>query len=181
MEKRVLILEGSPRKKSNTAALCDSFVKGVEESSHLVERIFIREQTINGCLACGVCHTDAGSCIQQDDMKQVYRAIGEADVIVFSCPTYFCSWPAQFKAVLDRTYALEMTLAHKTFYLITTGEAPEESYLENMVNSYRTFIGCFQGEGIKNGGEIVGCAVTSADDVRHSKAAEKAYEMGKAV
>lgn len=179
MGKKILVLEGSPRKKSNTAALCDSFIKGAEENGHFVERIFIRDQRIGGCLSCGACHRNGGSCVQQDDMKKIYDAIAEAEVIVFSSPVYFYSWTAQMKAVLDRMFALEATLSNKTFYLVITGEAPEEQYMENMVNSYRLFIGCFRNEGNKNGGEMIGVGATSPDDIRNSEAAQKAYQMGR--
>ena len=137
MGKRILILEGSPRKQSNTAALSDCFVRGAEENGNSVERIFIREQKIAGCLGCGACHHNGGFCVQQDDMKKVYSAIADADVIVFSTPVYFYSWTSQIKAVLDRMFSLETTLSNKIFYLIITGEAPEEHYMENMVNYIR--------------------------------------------
>ena len=179
MGKKILVLEGSPRKKSNTAALCDSFIKGAEENGHFVERIFIRDQRIGGCLSCGACHRNGVSCVQQDDMKKIYDAIAEAEVIVFSSPVYFYSWTAQMKAVLDRMFALEATLSNKTFYLVITGEAPEDQYMENMVNSYRLFIGCFRNEGNKNGGEMIGVGATSPDDIRNSEAAQKAYQMGR--
>lgn len=181
MEKKILVLEGSPRKQSNTAALSDRFVAGAEESGHQVKRIFLRERQINGCRACGACHSNGGSCVQKDDMKQVYDAIAEADVIVLSSPVYFYSWTAQMKAALDRMFALETSLSNKTFYLITTGEAPDKTYMENMVNSFRLFVGCFRAEGIQIGGEIIGAGATTPDEIRHSQAAEKAYQMGKTV
>lgn len=181
MAKKILVIEGSPRKRSNTAALSDCFIRGAEESGNGIERIFIREQKIGGCLGCGACHCNGGSCVQRDDMNKVYDAIAEAEVIVFSTPVYFYSWPAQMKSVLDRMFALETELSDKTFYLIITGEAPEEHYMENMVNSYRLFIGCFRNEGNKNGGEIIGIGATTPDDIRKSEAAEKAYKIGKEV
>lgn len=181
MGKKILILEGSPRKESNTAALCDCFVRGAEKNGNSIERVFIREHKIAGCLGCGACHHNGGCCVQQDDMKKVYAAIAEAEVIVFSSPVYFYSWTSQIKAVLDRMFSLETTLSDKTFYLIITGEAPEKHYMENMVNSYHLFIGCFRNEGNRNGGEIIGVGATTPDAVRNSEEAEKAYQMGKKI
>lgn len=65
--------------------------------------------------------------------------------------------------------------------LIITGEAPEKQYMENMVNSYRMFIGCFRNEGNRNGGEIIGIGATTPDALRNSEEAEKAYQMGKKI
>jgi len=55
MEKKVLILEGSPHKHGNTAQLCDSFERGAKEAGNFVKRIFIRDLDIHGCLGCNAC------------------------------------------------------------------------------------------------------------------------------
>lgn len=124
MKKKVLLLEGSPRKNGNTAALCDSFVQGAEEGGNSVERIFVRNLKVGGCFGCEACRRNGGVCVQQDDMGKIYDAMDKADVIVFSSPVYFYSWTSQMKAVIDRTFAVEKALSHKTFYLITAGRRP---------------------------------------------------------
>lgn len=40
MNKNVLILSGSPRKKGNSDLLCDEFMRGAEESGNQVKKFF---------------------------------------------------------------------------------------------------------------------------------------------
>ena len=101
MSKRVLILMGSPRKNGNTQILCDAFARGAEEAGNVVEQVVIRDKDINGCVACGACRRNGGTCIQQDDMQEVYRQIEAADAIVLGSPIYYYTWSGQMKTVLD--------------------------------------------------------------------------------
>jgi multimeric flavodoxin WrbA len=41
-------------------------------------------------------------CFLNDDMKDIYAAIDDAEVITFVSPLYFYSWSAQIKSVWDR-------------------------------------------------------------------------------
>lgn len=45
MEKQILIIKGSPRKKGNTAALADAFAKGAKESGNAVTEVILKEKT----------------------------------------------------------------------------------------------------------------------------------------
>lgn len=44
MNKNVLILSGSPRRKGNSDLLCDEFMRGAEESGNKVEKIFLGDK-----------------------------------------------------------------------------------------------------------------------------------------
>ena len=41
MNKKVLVLSGSPRKGGNSDLLCDQFILGAEEAGNQVEKIFL--------------------------------------------------------------------------------------------------------------------------------------------
>lgn len=68
MGKHVLVLVGSPRKHGNTDRLADAFIRGTQEAGHQVEKINLRDRTVNGCLGCGACQRNGGTCVQKDDM-----------------------------------------------------------------------------------------------------------------
>jgi len=55
--KKVLIISSSPRKNSNSEALCMAFADGARESSHEVEVISLRDKTISFCRGCFACQT----------------------------------------------------------------------------------------------------------------------------
>lgn len=181
MGKRVLILEGSPRKSGNTDLLSAEFARGAKEAGHTVEKLYVNDLRIRGCQGCGACQRNGGICVQNDDMRLVYEYIATADVIVLASPVYFFSWTSQMKAVLDRTYALEPTLANKTFYLISAGAAPDITYMENMTRSYELYISCFRCGGIKNGGILYGLGASKRGDVKDSDAYAQAFAMGRTI
>ena len=55
MGKNVLILSGSPRLYGNSDLLCDEFLKGSKEAGHEVEKIFLRNMKVAGCIGCEHC------------------------------------------------------------------------------------------------------------------------------
>ncbi len=181
MSKKVLILMGSPRKMGNTEILCGEFARGAKEAGHEVDTILIREKDINGCVACGACRRNGGTCIQQDDMQEIYGLIEAADAIVLGSPIYYYTWSSQMKTVLDRFYAKSPHLQNKTFYLVSACHAGEEKYTETMLDTFRKFHCCFRAGGNGEGGYVFGLGAGDPGDVKDSPAMQKAYEMGKAV
>lgn len=110
-------------------------------------------------------------------MQQIYDTMLQADVIVFASPVYFYSWTALMKTVIDRTFAIEKSLNHKTFYLISAGAAPEEKYMQTMLDCYHQYIGCFRGAGNTDGGYVIGYGTNMPGDVVESTAFKTAYEL----
>jgi len=104
---KVIGIYGSPRKAGNTDLMLDAFLGGAEAAGGVVGRIYVRDLEIRGCLGCGHCDK-TGTCIQKDDMQQVYPLLEEAQRIVVASPIYFYSVTAQLKLLVDRTQALYM-------------------------------------------------------------------------
>ena len=52
MSKKIIILNGSPRKAGNTTALTAEFKKGAEEAGNTVTEFFLDDMNINGCKSC---------------------------------------------------------------------------------------------------------------------------------
>ena len=73
MNKKVLILSGSPRKGGNSDLLCDEFMRGAEEAGNKVEKIRVADKKIGYCRACYYCRDHCGECVVQDDMAQVLQ------------------------------------------------------------------------------------------------------------
>lgn len=69
--KKVLILEGSPRRSGNSTILSDEFARGAEEAGCSVEKLRAAGKKISGCLGCNACYRNGGVCIQRDDMEEV--------------------------------------------------------------------------------------------------------------
>ena len=84
MNKKVLILSGSPRKNGNSDILCDEFMRGAEESGNRVEKIRVAEKNIGYCKGCYYCKNSGGECVIKDDMAEVLQKMIDADVIVLA-------------------------------------------------------------------------------------------------
>lgn len=176
---KVLILHGSARRNGNTGTLITEFMKGSSDSGHKVERIELMDQTIKDCLGCQACQINGGSCVQKDDMQEIYPKMLEADIIVLASPIYYYTWTSLMKRTIDRTFALNQVLAHKTFYLISACAAPEPKYTKTMMDSFYQYVGCFQGEGIAVGGSVIGYGTNGPTDVKDTEAMKQAYHLGK--
>lgn len=105
---KIIVLNGSPRPKGNTKAMVNAFVQGAEEAGHEVSVIDVCKQNIAGCLACEYCHTKGNrTCIQKDDMQQVYPILDEAEMIVLASPIYYHNMTGQLQCAINRIYALD--------------------------------------------------------------------------
>lgn len=176
---KVLVIKGSARKKGNTALLADEFSLGAKEAGHQVSEIVLKEKQIGDCLGCGACQRNGGTCVQKDDMTEIYEALKETDVIVLASPVYFYTWTSLMKRMLDRTFAVEMVLRDKTFYLISTSAAPDESFAKTMIDSFQQYAACFRGDGNKVGGYLIGCGTNAPGDIKGMDVMEKAYQIGR--
>ena len=107
MSKKILILNGSPRSKGNTAMLCDAFSAGARSAGHQVTLFDLHRLDIHGCLGCVKGGKDPASpCVQKDDMGLIYPAYREADIIVLASPMYYWGFSGQLKTAFDRLFAV---------------------------------------------------------------------------
>jgi len=108
MAKKIVILNGSPRRNGNTSALVKRFTAGAESAGNTVTEFFLDAMKINGCKGCfGGRSSRACPCVQRDDMSQIYPAVKDCDVIVLATPLYYWNMSGQIRTAVDRLFALE--------------------------------------------------------------------------
>lgn len=105
---RILVLNGSPKKKSDTFRLTDAFLKGLNSGNeHEVNIYNIIEKNINPCRGCFGCWERMdGHCVINDDQNEILDLYRTSDLIIWSFPLYCYGMPSHLKAVLDRTIPL---------------------------------------------------------------------------
>ena len=105
---RILVLNGSPKKKSDTMRLTEAFLKGLnKKQEHEVNVINVIDKKIAPCRGCFGCWQQGeGHCVYQDDQNEILDLYRNADVIIWSFPLYCYGMPSHLKAVLDRTIPL---------------------------------------------------------------------------
>lgn len=107
MSKKIIILNGSPRKAGNTSALTAEFAKGAEEAGNTVAEILLDRMNINGCKGCFCGGENPESpCVQKDDMDKIYPVYKEADIVVLASPLYYWTISGQLKTAFDRLFAV---------------------------------------------------------------------------
>ena len=78
MPKKIVILNGSPRRNGNTSALVKEFTEGAESVGNTVTEFFLDKMDIHGCKGCFGGHSSKDCpCVQKDDMSQIYPAVKE--------------------------------------------------------------------------------------------------------
>lgn len=106
--KRVLAINSSPKRgKSNTSLILNPFLDGIKEAGADVELFYTRDLEIKPCTGefnCWMKHP--GECYQQDDMKQLYPKLEEADILVFATPVYVDGITGSLKNLVDRMIPL---------------------------------------------------------------------------
>lgn len=168
--KKILILNGSPRKNGRTASLIKAFIEGAESAGNEVKELYITGMDIGSCLACEACTRNAGQCIQKDDMEQVNDAYIEANVIVFASPMFWGTFSGQLKTCIDRLYAVLKRIdhnspaMHKETALIMTARSPDYSIALNFYSIFTNIMGW------KSWGTVLGAGKE-----------DEAYEIGASI
>ena len=86
---KTLILNGSPRKNGDTAALLRVLTDRLCGDYRIIEAY---RRAVSPCLDCRFCREHAG-CRIQDGMQDIYRAIAQSDHILIASPVYFSTLP----------------------------------------------------------------------------------------
>jgi multimeric flavodoxin WrbA len=126
------VILGSPRKNGNSERLAEALVRGAADYKAVTLRM--NGLKVGGCLDCRRCWSNGAHCFLNDDMKEVYAALDDAEVIVFATPLYFYSWSTQIKPVWDRLIpyfneksAISMK-GRKVVLLATAGDTDEACF-----------------------------------------------------
>ena len=122
---QILILQGSPRAKGNTAWMAEEFKNAAEAAGHQVTLVNVAHKHIAGCLACEYCHGKGnGACIQKDDMQELYPLMAQAEVLVLAAPIYYFTLSAQIQTPIQRMYCVNAPAKVKKMALLMSSYSP---------------------------------------------------------
>ncbi|MGC2871783.1 flavodoxin family protein [Ihubacter sp. mB4P-1] len=100
---KVLMINGSPRKNSNTGIALAEMERIFVEEKIETEILQIGGQEIRGCIACGSC-AEKGCCIFDDMVNEVAVKFAEADGLVIGSPVYYASANGTLVSFLNRLF-----------------------------------------------------------------------------
>lgn len=106
--KQVLVLDGSPKAKSDTMRITGAFLRGMTgDGSYEAEIVKVIDRKIAPCRGCFACwKTGDGRCAQDDDQNVILEKFLRADVVIYSFPLYCYGVPSALKASVDRLLPL---------------------------------------------------------------------------
>ena len=181
MAKKIVILNGSPRKTGNTSALTAEFAKGARESGNEVTEFFLGQMNIGGCKGCfGGGKDHASPCFQKDDMDKIYPVYKDADIVVLASPLYYWTITGQLKTAFDRLFAVaecdpdyRNPKKESVFIMAAEGWGFEESeYWYDRLEKHL---------GWKSLGKMLCGGVMNVGDIAGKPELAKAYELGKSI
>lgn len=182
MGRKIVILNGSPRKNGNTSALVAEFAKGAEEAGNSITIFFLDEMHIHGCKGCFGGHSNKECpCVQKDDMIKIYPAVKESDMIVFATPLYYWNMSGQIRTAIDRLFALEegdenLLRGHGKLAVLLM--AAEGKGFEDVLNYYQNLT---EHLNWKDFGHVLAGGNGDIGDIKNKPELQKAYELGKSV
>lgn len=105
--KKVIIIDGGPRKTFNTASMLQKVAEGAVSASSDIEVETVRLYGIDykGCMSCMACKLKGRAsqvCKFKDALTPVLEAIATSDGLVLGSPNYFGEVTAQMRAFLER-------------------------------------------------------------------------------
>lgn len=177
--KNILILSSSPRRGGNSDTLCDEFMRGAIESGHAVEKIFLKDKTINYCTGCSTCSLKGKPCPQKDDMSEILDKMLAADIIVMATPVYFYTMSAQMKTLIDRCCGLYTKMTDKEFYFIVAAAEDDQAKMERTIDTFQGFLDCLERPIVR--GVVYGLGVWQVGEIKGNRAMDEAYRIAKTI
>ena len=100
---KVLIINGSPHSKGNTATALNEMVKIFDAAEVETKIVHVGNKVVRGCIACGKCF-EKGKCVFDDIVNETAPLFEEADGLVIGTPVYYASAAGTTITFLDRLF-----------------------------------------------------------------------------
>ncbi len=177
MGKKIIVVTGSPRKNGNSFAMTDAFIKAAQAKGHTITRFDAALKKVSGCRACETCFKSGKACSFDDDFNVIAPEIEKADVIVFTTPVYWYSFPAQIKGVIDRLFSFCVAgkdISGKQCALIACCEENDMSVMDGVRIPYERSIALLKWKSI---GEVLIPDVLNVGDINKTDGCQKAAAL----
>ena len=183
MSKKIVVLTGSPRKNGNSFAMTDGFVNACEGKGYKVDRFDTAFMKIGGCVACDTCYKAGKACSHEDDFNKIAPIVEAADVIVFTCPVYWYTIPAQLKAAIDKFYCFFIgekvsSMAGKKAALITCWEDVRTDAGDGVLFAYKKTVELMNWSSI---GEVMISGVNKVGEIHQTDGIAQAIKLADSI
>ena len=137
---KVLLLNGSSHPHGCTNTALQAIATALEAAGIQTEILFLGNEPVRDCTACGTCKTLPGRCVFDGDIvNQVIAKAETADGFVFGTPVYYSHPSGRILSVLDRTfYAGKAAFVHKPAAAIASARRAGTSASLDVLQKYFT-------------------------------------------
>lgn len=103
---KIIAVNGSPRKKGNTATMLGHFLEGARSAGADTELVHLYDLQASGCRSCFACKLRGGAsyghCALKDGLTPVLAALEKADGLVLGSPVYFGNVTGAMRSFQER-------------------------------------------------------------------------------
>ena len=153
--KKIIVIDGGPRKNFNTASMLQKFVDGASSVNSDIDVKTIRLYGLDykGCMSCMACKIKGKTsniCKFKDALTTILEEIAQADGLVLGSPIYFGDVTGQMRTFLERLafpwlsyndYSLTATKKMPVVLVETMNGLPDR----NNSNGYGSMEYCIKG------------------------------------
>lgn len=106
--KKIVIIDGGPRKNMNTGAMIKAFTEGAKSVGEAIDvkRIFLYDIDYKGCYSCLACKLKNSRfrdvCAYKDGLTETLRETAYADGVVFASPIFYSRVTGQLESFIER-------------------------------------------------------------------------------
>ena len=104
--KKVIVINGSPRKNFNTAQMLKEAQKGAESTGANVEYFNLYDYNFKGCVSCLACKRTGsqtnGLCAYKDELTPILEKCLNANAVIMGSPIYFSYPTGVFRCFVER-------------------------------------------------------------------------------
>jgi len=103
--KKIIIIDGGPRKNMNTAAMLAKVAEGATQAGAEAKAVRLYDLAYKGCISCLACKIKGRAsnvCKFKDALTPVLEEIAQADGLVLGSPIYFGDVTGQMRTFLER-------------------------------------------------------------------------------
>jgi len=132
---KIVIINGSPRKKGATAKILKRIQEILESKEGVTITYYnLEEYTLLECCGCLSCYS-RGTCHLKDDLESINQKVAESDALLIGSPVYVSNVPGTLKKYIDRGhFVLEQSLYGKYAFAVSTYEIGGSSDVISILN-----------------------------------------------
>jgi multimeric flavodoxin WrbA len=105
---KVIAVNGSPRKKWNTATLLERALEGAASKGAETELVHLYDLDFKGCVSCFACKMidgpSYGKCVVKDDLTPILKAVLDVKALILGSPIYYGTVTGEMRSFMERLF-----------------------------------------------------------------------------